>query len=267
MTFPDAPRVIYNKNPLDRVICQLRFPAILRIQNEIPAEFQEHIRKDFPGFVEKNETIFSIQQEKKTGSPGQLPQPFLPVQNKNYEFSSEDGNWTVNLTRSFLALTTRKYTRRNDFQERLQIPLQALVSVYKPAYFSRVGLRYIDIIKRSVLNLEGAAWKDLLQPYILGLLSSDVVNQNIKNAEAKYEVLLDDNKSIARIVTGLVESQENRRETCFMIDTDFYNTDRTEITEAKTKLDYFHVRASRLIQWLIQNRLHEAMEPMEPEKA
>jgi len=32
MPFPEVKRVIYEHNPLDKVICQLRFPPILRIE-------------------------------------------------------------------------------------------------------------------------------------------------------------------------------------------------------------------------------------------
>src|SRR5256885_3722562 len=46
--FPDSPRVIYGKAPLTAVICQLRFPPILRIESTVPADFQERVRTQFP---------------------------------------------------------------------------------------------------------------------------------------------------------------------------------------------------------------------------
>ena len=47
MAFPEVERVIYERNPLDEVICQLRFPAILKI-DEPPIAFQEQIRTRYP---------------------------------------------------------------------------------------------------------------------------------------------------------------------------------------------------------------------------
>ena len=44
--FSDAPRCRYGKPQLLEVVCQLRFPAILKIENQSPYEFQELIRKD-----------------------------------------------------------------------------------------------------------------------------------------------------------------------------------------------------------------------------
>ena len=48
MPFPEATRVIYHKNPLTDVICQLRFPPILKIDSEIPSLFQDTIREQYP---------------------------------------------------------------------------------------------------------------------------------------------------------------------------------------------------------------------------
>ena len=41
-------RVIYKNNPLERVLIQLKFPPILLIDSQEPAEFQEKIRSSFP---------------------------------------------------------------------------------------------------------------------------------------------------------------------------------------------------------------------------
>ena len=43
--FSNEPRVIYRRNQLGEVICQLRFPEILAIAAKPPVDFQE---SDFP---------------------------------------------------------------------------------------------------------------------------------------------------------------------------------------------------------------------------
>ena len=45
--FSNDERVIYAKRQLVEVICQLRFPEILKIDVSEPADFQERIRRDF----------------------------------------------------------------------------------------------------------------------------------------------------------------------------------------------------------------------------
>lgn len=46
--FPDSQRVFYAKAPLKQVVCQVRFPALFRIENEVPSAFQEKIRTTWP---------------------------------------------------------------------------------------------------------------------------------------------------------------------------------------------------------------------------
>ena len=265
MPFPEVKRVIYKKNPLDRVICQLRFPSILKIDAEIPAEFQERVRSDFPNYSEKTELItaglrIGPSPRIKEQIPPELSPSFQSPAPKNYEFSSEDGRWEINLTRAFIALTTRKYEGWEDFKEKLEIPLEALISVYSPEYFSRIGLRYVDVIKRSTLGVDDVGWTELLQPHVLGVLTASEMKEHVRSLESTCEMTLSDGESVVRMVTRLVED-EDKSEICYVIDSDFSNTEKTSIDGSIGKLDYFNKCASRLFQWCITERLHESMEP------
>lgn len=260
MTFPDAPRVVYKKNPLTKVICQLKFPPILKIDTEIPDKFQEKIRDGFPEYREKGQIALPIFKNAQIDIPADVLQAFKSTGNTNYEFASEDKVWTINLTRTFISLSTTKYEKREEFREHLNVPQQAFIDIYKPTAFSRVGLRYIDIIKKSELKLDDVPWSELLKPHFLWLLGSSDVNENIRSFQATCEIELDDKISIARIIMGLVDGQESEEE-CLMIDTDFFTTKKTAITDVDSKLNYFHEQGSNLIQWLITEPLHKAMEP------
>lgn len=266
MPFPEAERVVYSRNLLDRVICQLRFPPILTIDTKLPADFQESIRKRFPGFRAKDETAFAIPQSMQKDIPTAFLQNIVPSGDaaKNYEFISEAEDWTVNLTRTFVALTTKQYKNWEDFKEMLNAPLAALTKYYEPSHFSRVGLRYIDIVKRRELGLDNIDWSGLLDFHILGLLASPNIKADIRSYEAKYEMRLDDGNSMVRITTGLVQSPDSD-ETWFLIDSDFSEVGRVDRVRAMERLDYFHRQASRLIQSVITRRLHDAMGPMKDE--
>ena len=50
MNLPEYERVIYERNPLIQVVCQLRFPTILKIAHQEPVEFQDEIRFQYPLF-------------------------------------------------------------------------------------------------------------------------------------------------------------------------------------------------------------------------
>jgi uncharacterized protein (TIGR04255 family) len=259
--FPAKKRVVFTKNPLDRVICQFRFPPILKIDTEVPAEFQERIRDVFPNLSESTEFKIEFSSDAKQSIPPEGVQQFIkPPGNINYEFASEDGLWKLNLTRYYITLTSMNYERWELFKEKLQTPLTCFVDIYKPAHVTRIGLRYIDVIKRSLLNLDGVAWKDLLSPSLLGPLGDEVVGKEIKNFESMYNIQLSDNESMVRLITKSVVSADDGEE-CYVIDSDFFNSNKSSIDEAKIKLDFLNERASRLIQWCISEDLYKSMEP------
>ncbi len=263
MPFPATERILYRKNPLDRVLCQLRFPPILRIETNVPADFQEAIRSQYPNFAEgpqlKLELPPGLVQQLPSEVVSQLVQGPVPT-TKNYEFASEDRVWKVNLTRTSLSLTTTHYERWELFKNHLEQPLKALTDVYKPEYFSRVGLRYVDIIRRSTLGLNEVPWHKLIVPHLSGLLGSPEVGPNVRGVESTYILALDDGSSEVRIVTRLVTTGTDV-EVCYMIDSDFFTTKKIPVTHEVAQLDYFNQRSSRLIRWSVTDRLHAAMEP------
>ncbi len=261
MPFPDVKRVIYSHNPLKLVVCQLKFPPILKIDSEIPADFQELLRVEFPNFEESEEP-----------SNEQIPSEFVEFapqmfsnlkKNKNYAFKSKDDSWRVNLTRTFVALSTISYEKWEIFREKLEKVVNALQQVYSPSYFTRIGLRYIDVIERSELSLENSNWNELLNEYLLGFLSSSDIGMEIENFESSYKMSLSNNGSTVKIKTGIVPNPKN--EQCFVIDSDFYISKEIDnnIELIMEKLDYFNKQASRLIRWCITEELHNAMEPKE----
>jgi uncharacterized protein (TIGR04255 family) len=102
MPFPETPRIIYKRNPLKKVICQLRFPPILRIETS-PADFQDRVRNEFPEFVQTSD-VFTVRPS-PLGS--QFPMEMTDhisnlTKSINYEFSSDDGTWKANLKRNFI---------------------------------------------------------------------------------------------------------------------------------------------------------------------
>ena len=55
--FSNQPRKIYRRNQLIEVICQLRFPEILKIEAHEPADFQDAIRQAYPQYGKKLEPL------------------------------------------------------------------------------------------------------------------------------------------------------------------------------------------------------------------
>jgi uncharacterized protein (TIGR04255 family) len=252
---PESERVIYDKASLETVICQFRFPAILKISSGPPADFQEGLRRNYPLFREIPPVDIA------TGFPAELVNvigKLLPNQgSKTYEFSSHDGNWQVTLTQESLALTCKTYRRWEEFRELLELPLGLLLKIYEPPFFTRIGLRYRNVITRNNLGLEGVQWHELLSPELAGELHSQI-SAAIENTGHLIVMKLQGDVAKVTLQHGL---GNKNNEICYIIDSDFYVNERTGAQNALRILDYFNKQASRLFHWCISDRLHQAMGP------
>lgn len=263
-------RVIYKKNPLIQVVCQLRFPHILMINERQPAAFQEKIRNKFPLFQ------VSVEQQQQLtfdlGAMGSPPQPRLVNSESinNYQFTSMDGFWTVNLTSTFLALSTTKYRRWEEFKENLELPLQALIETYNPAIFERIGLRYVDAFKRSELNLNGIDWSELFQPFVLGFMSDPEIKSKVLNQQTIVELDIgSDSTAQINIRKGIPSNSKfdynvgfdiEEYEESFIVDSDMYVMNK-EINELNPSLNHLHDNSTNLLRSIITEKLHNAMDP------
>jgi len=258
MPFPDSKRVIYKRNPLNEVICQVRFPPILRIEAEAPAAFQERVRAEYPLFRE-------LQPDLPAGNvpPGiaSMVKAMLPNRARTtaYEFAREDGAWSITLSRDALALKTTAYRRWEEFREHLEGLLAALNELYRPNFFLRVGLRYVDVIQRSKLGLKDQPWSELLRPHIAGEFAAPELAGQIEHAARELRVKLAAEGSV--MIRHGIAVEESTNEQCFMIDSDFFVERRLEPQHALGLLTDFNRQSGHLFRWCIQDALDRAMEP------
>jgi uncharacterized protein (TIGR04255 family) len=259
MAFPDAERVIYENNPLEEVICQLRFPPVLKIDTEPPVEFQERIRSDYPFY--KSRPAVKLPAGLPTELAALLAKDLpLGAGQTAHEFGSQDERWTLSLTRDFIALTCRSYDRWENFKAHLDRPLDALRKLYSPAFFTRIGLRYRDVIRRSVLGLEQLSWAELLQPGVAGALASPEIAADVEHSAQELVIRLPDGRSHVRVHHGLAVD-DGSEEQCYVIDADFFDDQQSELPHAFERLDSLNRQARRFFRWCIKDRLHQAMRP------
>lgn len=253
--FSTEERVQYAKPQVMEVICQLRFPTILSIGAKEPVDFQEQIRHDFPRYSRNEEKPVKIVNGK--------PEPQPPV--TNYQFLSADGRWKVNLTNNFLALATPAYTNWETFANKLDSVLVHLIEIYKPAYFERIGLRYVNAISRSALGLEGTPFSELIQPGYLGLMADEDINERaFAKITQEADVALPGGCRLklhcgpGMIKRNNVEEQEIR----FILDNDVFMLGNIEMKHSAGALNTVHTNADRIFRGQITSTLHDAMEPI-----
>lgn len=257
MAFPDAPRVRYEVNTLDEVICQLRFPPILRIDAEAPSAFQERIRQDFPYYELK--VYPSIPQSIPADIAKLMRQDFEANSSRTHWFGSADA-WWAGLTRDTLSLHCRNYTVWEEFRTRLDGPFQALLQEYRPALFSHVCLRYRNAVRRSRLPDPDAPWSNWLQPWVCGPLGNPDAAGVTEGLQVKATILLPGEIGRVGATYGLAE-ETNGGGTFFAIDAHVHSDQRTEPTHAFDRLDALHHQAGLFFRWCITDQLHEALRP------
>jgi uncharacterized protein (TIGR04255 family) len=129
-----------SKAPLERVIAQIQFPVMLKIEDRSAvADFQESIRRDYPVLQEIQAQTLQIQM-------GPTGPSAIPVANRNWHFSNAVGTWKVVLARDALTIESTSYESRADLLARWKGAINALNAVFRPGIVLRIGTRYIDRI-------------------------------------------------------------------------------------------------------------------------
>ena len=264
MAFPSAARVVYERTPLAEVICQVRFPTMLRIDTEVPAAFQALVAREFPVFSETAEIrLLKPMGEDISGIPPELfKEAMKSSPQKNYSFKTVDQHWAVNLTRDFVALSTKKYSDWEDFKRRLVTPLQALASVYEPTSWVQVGLRYRDVFIRSRLGVTDVPWESLIRPTVLGMLAEgELVEPSA--VESKAELLVPSTGGLTMLLGSRVGVHNQLREQVFELDSDFIFKGMSEPRPEQVfdVLGRSHTEAWQFFRWAITDQLHQAMGP------
>ncbi len=263
MLYSDNPRVHYDKSQLAEVICQLRFPAILSIGAREPVDFQEAVRGMFPRYAAKEEQPAA--KITGLGTPGAKVETPKPVVNHN--FISADGHWKLNLTNSFISLSTVTYPGWESFGKHFDMPLAQFIRIYQPAFFERIGLRYVNIFSRKKLDLEGEPWRELFTSYYLGILAAeDVDERSTRKCSVDTELSLD-GSCRAKIHAGPGMVKQNLPnapqdpEVKFILDMDLFMGGQLDPRMAAGGLETLHSHSTTLFQGAITDRLHTALEP------
>ena len=257
MRFEEFERVEYEHNILFEVLFQARFPEIMKISQEGPAEFQDILRKE--GYPEFNSDIPVL--------PPDIPKELERVISidKTFHFLSEEKDWKISLAKNFIAFTCNgNYANYADFRERLEKVLQIFSRVYEPSYFTRVGLRYKNIANRTSLPHLKHGIKVFIPEHIFPELATSIA----EDIETLQKVSLFNDKNIkANVihilseVSGKFRRKEFANEKSYVIDIDCFSESKTgEINDVLTRCGTFKRLSWNIFQWSITDTLREAME-------
>jgi uncharacterized protein (TIGR04255 family) len=132
LSVPAASPAHYSKNFIRLAVCELRFPTLFELEGERPpVALSKAIRKEYP----THELLKNVNL-----NPGGV------VQANAHAFRSRKARWTVTVRAAALSLETTEYDTFPEFEKRLSFVIAAATSTIDSDFFTRVGLRYVNVL-------------------------------------------------------------------------------------------------------------------------
>ena len=259
MHFPEAERVVYQNNPLHEVICQLRFPTILRIANETPSDFQERMRSRLPDYAEEVNaaTIENV--------PTQLVDMLRasPL-TKRHRFASSKSGLAVLLDAQSLTVSTANYTNWQEFSELIFESIAALEETYRPSKYTRIGLRYQNVIYTNegiYADKDGHVnWAEYIRRELVGVMNEPIWANTSSEYRSQIRCELSSEGDSLFMQYG-IGHEEGSESLAFILDFDYYIQRESEPNNAKDVIERLHGYSGPAFRWAITDELHRQLGP------
>jgi uncharacterized protein (TIGR04255 family) len=124
----------YRRNFLRQAVCELRFPTLMELgEAKPPAALVQALRKEYPHLELGNEMTI--------GMGGMSNET-----NYVHTMRTSKMDWSVSLKQSALTVETSSYSDYAEMKARVLKVVEAAKKVIDSDFFTRVGLRYINVI-------------------------------------------------------------------------------------------------------------------------
>ncbi|MHB8620574.1 MAG: TIGR04255 family protein [Chloroflexota bacterium] len=253
---PSPPYVRFKRTPLRTVVFQVTFPPVLSIsQPEYVAEFQERIRGDYP-ILEPGQRVAG-QMILAAGDP--MPPPPSVSATPLWLFLNASRDWRVTLATDFLAVQTTAYEDFRDFQSRVRVVLEALISKVSPGVQERLGLRYINEARHMNAD-QPSDWRKLLRPELIGIADQELLG-HIDQSLQEIRVQLPDGHLVMK--HGFFGADSLLKGPLYLLDFDCFDetTNPFQLDAILTKLASYNTVVHKVFRWVLQDSLFASFEP------
>jgi uncharacterized protein (TIGR04255 family) len=251
LNFPVKAEVRLKKTPLSEVICQVKFPPILRISKETPANFQEAIRSRFPELEVEQGVLLQF------GVSPALEKPLVETAPKVYRFKSMDKKSNVTLATDFFAFSTNGYTHWEDFLNDFTFIEKAVREEFYPPYTTRNGLRFINRFTRKNTGCKTFdELIDLFRDELTGLIRVDVWTEP---NEMLIQIVLPDNQAKLLLRAGFGKEQ---KEPFFILDFDYFEDKQLDFKNLSGRIKKYHTKIYQAFRWCLKDSSLERFEPL-----
>lgn len=238
----------YKRNFLRQAICELRFPTLMELGDpKPPSAMVSALRKDYPHLELANEVIWGV-----GGGPG--------GSSHIHTMRSSRQTWAISLKQSSLTIETFAYSDYAEMKRRVSAAVNAVAKVIDTNFFTRVGLRYINVIDVGTDPVRGWVNPDLVAPLLHGAFT------NIREYAGKISLAAGDGGCLLQHgvrTKPLVNDETVAPE--YFIDVDSFRED-VPITSVVRALDEMHAQAFDVFDWAIGPKAREHLTAEKPHK-
>lgn len=230
-----VPRIVYPRNFIRQAVCELRFPTIFEIEDARPPEsFWKVLRRQF----QDHEVLANVNVR-----PGSV------VTANAHQFKSKRGRWVVVLRPSAITLETARYGSFEEFEEQLQLVIAAAAETIDSEFFTRVGLRYVNVLPCQASSIDGWLNDQLARPLSEGTFGDvDFYWQQVhgKTAAGGY--------TFQHGINGSQEQLPSR--TGYILDYDFFDQD-VAVVDALATVKKLHELEHSLFSWTLGEKARD----------
>lgn len=184
LQFPDPDRRVLPGAQLELVVAQVRFEAIDEVADS-------SIGLALGTALDAATSWSEVRSQRSRAEGGAR-------RRDGWEFSTDDGAWTITVLGDQVSLATARYTRWSDFSARLATVIAAVSNVLRPKLEQRLGLRYVDRLTRPRVE-KPYGWNGWISEAFLGPLAHDLLGPYVRSTQQQLDVALGSGRSaIAR---------------------------------------------------------------------
>lgn len=145
---------LFQRDYLHQAVCELRFPTLLELGGSKPPKaFVSALRRDYPTLELSNQVTLNLGAGTET--------------NYAHVLRSAKHEWSVTLKSSALVVEAQRYRGYPEMLRRIEQVVEAAKDVIDSDFFTRVGLRYVNLV--TVPNGTGSI-HEWINPALVGSL-------------------------------------------------------------------------------------------------
>ncbi len=238
----------YKRNFLKQAVCELRFPTLMELgESKPPATLVNALRKDYPHLELGNEVTIGI-----AGGPNGA--------NHVHTMRSSKGAWAVSVKQSSLTIETTAYSEFAQMKARVLQVVRAAEKVIDTDFFTRIGLRYINVIDSGTDPAIGWVNPALVEPLRAGIFTTvQEYAGKMLLAAPDGGCLLQHGVRAKPSVDGKMVAPE------YFIDIDTFRTDIL-VGQVEDALEAMHTQGFDMFDWSIGPAAREYLMAEKPVK-